>query len=143
MEESQTVNLFVLKGGKEMLYKRNEYFRYTFDEPCEATFRLIKDASESSPEEISKKGKCTVIDISPHGMKMYSELFISIEKLNHVELQFTLDETLISLIGEFVWSHRKISGYEYGVRFMDDEKGESLIISELKNRRKKEIESKK
>ncbi|WP_391120418.1 PilZ domain-containing protein [Psychrobacillus sp. L3] len=126
-----------------MLYKRNEYFRYTFDEPNEATFRLIKDASESSPEEISKKGKCLIIDISPNGVKMYTELFIAIEKLNHVELQVTLDEMPISLIGEFVWSHRKNVGYEYGVRFIDGEKRESLIISELKNRRKKEMESKK
>lgn len=126
-----------------MLYKRNEFFRYTFVEPCEATFRLIKDASESSPEEISKKGKCTIIDISPNGLKMYSELFVSIEKLNHLELQFILDEIPITIVGEFVWSHRKISGYEYGVRFMDDDNRESLIITELKNRRKKEVERKK
>lgn len=126
-----------------MLYKRNEYFRYTFDVPFEATFRLIKDASETSPEEISKKGNCKMIDISPKGVKMYSELFIAIDKLNHVELQFQLDEEPIQIIGEFIWSRRQKEGFEYGVRLMGDEVSESLIISELKSRRKKELELKK
>ncbi|MEI4769632.1 PilZ domain-containing protein [Psychrobacillus sp. FJAT-51614] len=126
-----------------MLYKRNEYFRYTFEEPFEATFRLKKEASETSPEEISKKGKCLMIDISPNGVKMYSELFIAIDQLNHVELQFKIDETPIQIDGEFIWSHRKKVGFEYGVRLMGDEESEKLIISELKNRRKKELELKK
>lgn len=125
-----------------MLYKRNEYFRYSFAKPLDATFRLIKDHSEGSPEEISKKGKCELIDISPNGVKMYSTLFISIEQLHIVELQFTLDETPISIIGEFVWSHRKKNGYEYGVKLMGDDNSEKLIINELKSRSKKEMELK-
>lgn len=126
-----------------MLYKRNEYFRYTFDETCEATFRLIKNASESSPEEISKKGKCLLVDISPNGVKIYTELFISINKLNLVELQFNLDETPISIMGEFIWSHRKKNGFEYGIKLIGDANSENLIVSELKQRSKKELESKK
>lgn len=125
-----------------MLYKRNEYFRYTFGEPLEATFRLVKGADESSNGEMSKKGKCFLIDISPHGVKMYSELFISIEKLSHVELEFILDESPIIRTGEFVWSRKKQAGYEYGVNFSADEESDNLIVNELKFRSRKELDSK-
>ncbi|WP_144509539.1 PilZ domain-containing protein [Bacillus sp. FJAT-22090] len=126
-----------------MQYKRNEYFRYSFTEPFEATFRLIKDANGTSPEEISKKGICQIIDISPNGLKIFTDLLIAIDKLNHVEIQFRLDEALLSRIGEFVWSHRKAGGYEYGVKLLGDTESEQEIITELKSRRKKEIIEKK
>lgn len=126
-----------------MQYKRNEYFRYSFNEPFEATFRLIKDATDTSPEELSKKGICQIIDISPNGLKISTEFLIAIDKLNHVEIQFTLDEAPLSRIGEFIWSHRKVGGYEYGVKLLGDIKSEQEIINELKNRRKKEMMERK
>ncbi|TQR17624.1 PilZ domain-containing protein [Psychrobacillus soli] len=122
-----------------MHYKRKESFRYTFTEPCKATFRLIKDANGLSEKEISKKGICEIIDISPHGVKIFTEFSIAIDKQIHVELNFTLDESPIDLIGEFVWSHRKINGYEYGINFPEDTNTEQLIINELKSLRRKSI----
>lgn len=126
-----------------MKYNRNEYFRYTFEEPCDATFRLIKQSVGNAEVELSKKGVCKIIDISPHGLKMFSELFISIDQLHHVELNFTLDTNPISMVGEFVWSHRKAFGHEYGVKLVGDSESERMIIGELKNRRRKELELKK
>lgn len=123
-----------------MQYKRNEYFRYAFQQPFEATFRLIKNASDTSQMELSNKGKCNIIDISPNGLKIFSELFISIEKLNQIEVYFKLDEASLSMIGEFVWSRRKFNGYEYGVKLLGDTISEELIVSELKSRRKKEVD---
>lgn len=126
-----------------MKYNRNEYFRHTFGEPCDATFRLIKQSVGNAEVELSKKGVCKIIDISPHGLKMFSELFISIDQLHHVELNFTLDTNPISMVGEFVWSHRKAFGHEYGVKLVGDSESERMIIGELKNRRRKEMELKK
>ena len=53
-----------------MKYNRNEYFRYTFEEPCDATFRLIKQQEDNAEVELSKKGACKIIDISPNGLKI-------------------------------------------------------------------------
>ena len=126
-----------------MKYNRNEYFRYTFEEPCDAAFRLIRQSDGNAEVELSKKGVCKIIDISPHGLKMFSELFISIDQLHHVELNFTLDTNPISMVGEFVWSHRKAFGHEYGVKLVGDSESERMIIGELKNRRRKELELKR
>ena len=126
-----------------MKYNRNEYFRYTFEEPCDATFRLIKQNDSSNGVELSNKGICKIIDISPNGLKIFSELFISIDQLHHVELHFTLDTNPISMLGEFVWSHRKADGHEYGIKLVGDSESERMIIGELKNRRRKELELKK
>lgn len=123
-----------------MKYNRTEYFRFTFGEPCDATFRLIKQNEGDTEVELSKKGACKIIDISPNGVKMFSELFISIEQLHYVELNFTLDTNPISMVGEFVWSHRKAYGYEYGIKLVGDNESEKMIVGELKNRRRKEME---
>lgn len=122
-----------------MHYKRNESFRYTFTEPCKATFRLIKDAAGFTGQEISKKGSCEIIDISPHGLKIFTEFSIAIDKQLHVELHFTINELPIDLVGEFVWSHKKMSGYEYGINFPVDINTEQIIISELKSLRRKSM----
>ncbi len=126
-----------------MLYKRNEYFRYTFGEPCDATFRLIKNANGTSEVEMSKKGACKIMDISPNGLRIYTQFQISIDQLKQVEMQFVLDESPIQIIGEFVWTKRKNDAFEYGIRLMGDHDSEKLITEELKARRHKEIEKKK
>ncbi|SER64539.1 PilZ domain-containing protein [Psychrobacillus sp. OK032] len=126
-----------------MQYKRNESFRYTFTEPCKATFRLIKDANGLTEKEISKKGICEIIDISPHGLKIFTEYSIAIDKQIHVELNFTLDESPIDLVGEFVWSRRKINGSEYGINLPGDTYTEQLIIRELKNLGRKSMNMRK
>ena len=75
---------------------------------------------------------------------MFSELFISIDQLHHVELNFTLDTNTISMVGEFVWSHRKMQGVMSMVlSLVGDTESEQMIIGELKNRRRKEMELKK
>jgi len=126
-----------------MLYKRNEYFRYTFGEPCDATFRLIKNANATSEMEMSKKGTCKIIDISPNGLRIYTQFQISIDQLKQVEMQFVLDESPIQIIGEFVWTKRKNDAFEYGIKLMGNHEIENLITEELKARRHKEVEKKK
>ena len=67
-----------------MYYKRAESFRYTFGEPCEATFTLA--ATEQREE--SHKGDCLLIDISPSGAKIFSKLSVPIK--TSVMLYFVL-----------------------------------------------------
>ena len=121
-----------------MQYKRNEYFRYTFGEPSEASFRLIMQ-KEKEEAELSKKGKCYIVDISPNGVRILSDLLMDIKQLKKIELSFVLDEKPITIIGDLIWSQKKVSGYEYGVQFNGNQETEQLIVNELKARRKKEI----
>ena len=121
-----------------MQYKRNEYFRYTFGEPSEASFRLIMQ-KEKEEAELSKKGKCYIVDISPNGARILSDLLMDIKQLKKIELSFVLDEKPITIIGDLIWSQKKASGYEYGVQLHGNQETEQLIIKELKARRKKEI----
>lgn len=126
-------------GGITMQYKRNEYFRYTFGEPCEATFRLIKDTGGDRPTEFSNKGKCQIIDISPNGLRIITELSIVIELLKVIEVNFIIDETPLSMIGELVWSKKNVNGFEYGVRLSEDQNNEQKIVNDLKVRSRKEM----
>jgi hypothetical protein len=89
--------------------------------------------------ELSKKGKCYIVDISPNGARILSDLLMDIKQLKKIELSFVLDEKPITIIGDLIWSQKKVSGYEYGVQFHGNQETEQLIVNELKARRKKEI----
>ena len=125
-----------------MQYKRNEYFRYTFGEPCEATFRLIKNSGGDRPTEFSNKGNCLIVDISPNGLKMVTELSIAIELIKLIEISIVINESQLTLNGELIWSKKNIRGFEYGVRLNGDQENEQKIVDELKARRRKEVETK-
>ena len=57
---------------------------------------------------MSKKGACKIMDISPNGLRIYTQFQISIDQLKQVEMQFVLDESPIQIIGEFVWTKEKM-----------------------------------
>jgi hypothetical protein len=120
-----------------MLYKRTEYFRYTFGEPLEAEFRIVvehgKDA-ESSP------GECHLMDISPGGAKLFAKFDIPIERESiRLHIKFTLYEKLIDLQGVIVWKKPYSGGYMYGYDFDKNPTIEQLIVEELKLLRRSEI----
>ncbi|WP_255457361.1 PilZ domain-containing protein [Sporosarcina sp. JAI121] len=122
-----------------MLYKRTEYFRYTFGKPFEAEFRIVVTngtAKESSP------GGCKLLDISPGGAKIFTNFNIPIEGESvRLHLTFTLHEEMIDLQGVIVWKKPYSDGYMYGYDFDEDAAIEQLIVEELKLRRKSEIDS--
>lgn len=122
-----------------MLYKRTEYFRYTFGVPLEAKFQIIigdgKDVESS-------QGDCHFIDISPGGAKLFAKFDIPIEREPvRLHLKFTLHEKLIDLRGVIVWKKPYSGGYMYGYDFDKDPTIEQLIVEELKLRRRSEIDS--
>lgn len=121
------------------LFKRTEGFRFAFGEPIAASFVILVDGKSLDIE--GTKYPCEIMDISPHGMKMFSskEIGEHNNKLVQLEVQFILDEALIKATGEIVWSKAFGSNFQYGLVFENQAAVENLIISELKIRRKKEV----
>lgn len=121
-----------------MNFKRQEGFRFVFNEAIDAKFKLRLNGRDINFEPY----ECKIIDISPRGIKMFSEAKIG-EYLNNttlqIEVQFVLDVSMIRATGEIVWSKPYANGSQFGVLFHEDENIDELIISEMKQRRKKEV----
>ncbi|WP_186669207.1 PilZ domain-containing protein [Sporosarcina sp. BP05] len=122
-----------------MLYKRTEYFRYTFGEPLVAEFRIVV---ENGTDVESSPGECCFLDISPGGAKLFAKFDIPVERESvRLHIKFTLYEKLIDLQGVIVWKKPYSGGYMYGYDFDDNLEIEHLIVEELKLRRRSEIAS--
>lgn len=122
-----------------MIFKRKEGFRFSFGEPIDAGFIVLIDGKSVGVGD--SRLACKVLDISPHGIKMLAgvDLGSYINKVVQVEVFFTLDQVEIRGVGEIVWSKKFGSGYHYGIVFSNQPGVESLIVSELKARRRKEM----
>jgi len=121
-----------------MQFKRQEGFRFVFNEPIEASFKLLING-----QVVNAAGSpCKILDISPRGIKMFSEVDLGeyINKANlQIEVQFILNVTTIQAIGEIVWCKGFGRGHQYGIQFQAQENIDELIISEMKLRRKNEV----
>lgn len=126
-----------------MIFKRNEGFRFAFSEPLHANFCILVGGKPQNLERA--QFPCEIYDISPRGMKMFSNIEIGEDTNNLVQLEvtFILDVTKIKAIGEIVWSKKVIDGFHYGLIFDKQPIVENLIVSELKERRKKELKRNK
>lgn len=123
-----------------MIFKRNEGFRFAFGEPLYASFVLLIDGK---PQNLEKtQYPCEIQDVSPRGMKMFSNVEIGEDstKLVQLEIHFILDVTKIRAVGEIVWSKKVMEGFHYGLIFDKQPVVEELIVAELKGRRKKELQ---
>ncbi|WP_318615774.1 PilZ domain-containing protein [Sporosarcina sp. YIM B06819] len=119
-----------------MLYKRNEYFRYTFGNPLEGEFRIVIDDDQG---EESSPGDCQLIDISPGGAKIFAKFNIPVEHRSvRLHVKFTLFEEVIEVLGVIVWRKPYTGGYMYGFDFDEDATLEQIIVKELKLRRRSE-----
>lgn len=122
-----------------MLYKRTEYFRYTFGKPLKAEMRIVV---KNGVDRESSPGDCQLIDISPGGAKIFSHFDIPLDGTLPVRLhlKFKLHEEMIDLLGVIVWKKPYSEGYMYGYDFDENAELEKLIVEELKLRRKSEID---
>lgn len=120
-------------------FKRKEAFRYEFPNPLNATFKVLINGRVESLEQ--PVYNCKIYDISPRGMKIFSDekLGEHKNKMLQLELYFILDEVMITAIGNIVWEKPYANGTIYGLVFLNQPKLEQLIVSELKMRRKKEV----
>ena len=72
-----------------MRYKRQEAFRFQFEETIDAEFTFTKVDSNSS----SKKGKASIHDISPNGLRFHSAFDLPANDERFLfNLEFTIND---------------------------------------------------
>lgn len=125
-----------------MQFKRNEGFRYKFDEPLNARFKVLVNGQVNNQDATILQ--CEIHDISPRGIKMFSKEDFGEHNnmILQLEVNFTLDEVAITAVGDIVWKRPYARGNMYGLMFTNQPRLEQIVISELKARRRKEIQNK-
>lgn len=112
-------------------YRRHEGFRYTFNEPIECYFKLIKiDDREIN----SDYGNGHIIDISPTGIKLNSSLNLShSNSLIKIEINFTIAGTSFDLPGIILWQKKGYhQDYYYGVKLLVSTDTTERIVEQIK-----------
>ncbi len=124
-----------------MLYNRKEAFRHTFNNPIPATFQLIVEGEKEDEIEFSNKGVCSIVDLSPIGIRIYSKLDIPKRPGYpiHLAIEVLLTDKPLKLVGNLIWKKAYMDGHQYGIDLKTDEKIEFRIIGELKERRRLEL----
>ena len=121
-----------------MNFKRKESFRFVFNEPIEATYEVYINGNRVNSETYPAK----ILDISPRGLKLFCgkemEEFLRNDALQ-LAIHFVLDVTPIQTLGDIVWNKSLGKGVQCGVVLTTEEEIDKLIISEMKQRRKKEV----
>ncbi|WP_066058114.1 PilZ domain-containing protein [Robertmurraya korlensis] len=113
-----------------MIYKRQEAFRFQFQQPIHGTFKII---SINGVQGDVKSAIAYIVDISPNGIKFKSPINLPIEQNDFLlEVSFLLADRLIRVIGTPKW--KKIEGKMcvYGFTGLDDKETKEEIINVLK-----------
>lgn len=110
--------------------RRNEPFRYEFEQPLIGRFQIVE--VDGVPVE-SGDGEIHVIDISPSGLKIASQLDIPIED-RRIKLSFSIMilSSVLTFMGSLVWQAASSAGYLYGVELDETKETKALIVEELK-----------
>lgn len=116
-----------------MDYKRAESFRHALKSPVEMEYScLVEDVA------VICTGK--IIDISPSGLRIITATDITADQvLNPIKFTFCLHSKELQLEGSVRWKKYHAEGFLSGVELETTEEIETLIIEELKARRKQEI----
>lgn len=122
-----------------MRSNRAESFRYTFDTPLDALFKIINIDGRTVS---TSPGKAKVVNISPAGMKINSSLNLRKEN-NSIQLQisFKINNESFDLIGGVVWKRHRGYSYDYGIDLMVDDNTQNQLIQELKSYSREILES--
>lgn len=122
-----------------MRYNRHDYFRFEFEPRLPAKFRIQLDSEE---KKLSNEGECELLDISTGGVKFFTFLDLPLQsKKLELQLEFTLHQHPFELLGGVVWKHEAEHGYQYGFEFGEEQQADALIIEELKQRKRAEIQA--
>lgn len=116
-----------------MIFKRQEGFRFKFEEPITMTFAIYEDGRVNQEQTAMAE----LLDISPRGLKMFTEVDLGVNP-PPLDIRFVLDTREVRAYGEIIWSRPFGNGKQYGVFFNNQGAVEDLIVEELKLRRKKE-----
>ncbi|WP_079479311.1 PilZ domain-containing protein [Halobacillus salinus] len=114
-----------------MRYRRHETLRYRFDEPVEAKYRIVKVGGRTIQSSL---GNAHIIDLSPGGMKLSTDMNISLEKKVQFFVQTTLAGKEIEVTANGVWCKKVHGNYHYGLDFLEDY--DQDVVTALKTFRK-------
>ncbi|MDG5471704.1 PilZ domain-containing protein [Jeotgalibacillus sp. ET6] len=114
-----------------MRYNRNEAFRFAFKEPLNARFSIYEVNGKAVE---TTEGEIQLLDLSPSGSKVYSELNIPFKENNPVKIvmHFQLNEESYQFKGKIVWKKVWSDGFMYGVSFLINEDMQQEIVKQLK-----------
>jgi len=112
-----------------MKYKREEPFRYVFPEPIDAEFTFKQLDSEAT----SNKGKASIIDINPNGVKFSSHLDLPVRDERILfYITFLIKNKQISIPGNITWKKNYLNRYIYGFNAQNTQEKQEEIIKEIK-----------
>ncbi|OLO39199.1 hypothetical protein BTR23_09090 [Alkalihalophilus pseudofirmus] len=102
-------------------YKRNEPFRFNFDQPMYCCFFIKSDRSHMFDG--------VILDLSPNGLKIRTPIDLLID--TKIEIAFHLNNTLFDVKGLVRWK-KTGSDQIAGIQLENDEFTQQRIIEELK-----------
>ncbi|KAB8137471.1 hypothetical protein F9U64_09350 [Gracilibacillus oryzae] len=112
-----------------MRYRRDETFRYTFNQPKHGLFQIVK---VNGKDVESKQGKFLVHNISPRGMQVSTSFDLMFKEGKDIIIQSTFElVTEHTVHGRIAWQKRKDS-YFYGIDLIIDDQQSDYIIDDLK-----------
>lgn len=120
-----------------MVYRRNEGFRYAF---CDDV--AVKGTIKSENTTLhGKTWEGLILDISPQGMKVQTNLQLTSSERQQVQLEvnFCLDKDTIQAFSEVRWGRELGNQSLYGLYMHNQPAVEGQIVEELKARRRKEV----
>lgn len=110
-----------------MRYRRNDSFRYEFEEPVPCVFTTGNDACRSNEAD----GK--IHDISLGGLKLITPVTVPLDKEpTKIEVSFELNNHTFFLKGEIVWGKSSFKYNTFGMKFNLDEVMKKELVKELK-----------
>ena len=119
-----------------MHYKRDEAFRFLFEEPVAAEFSIYLKNSDLPG---TGTGDSKLLDISPGGTRMRASFDIPVNREEvALRLRFIVFQTPIETDGVIVWKEATEDAWTYGIDFDEDETVAQNIVTDLKLRRQME-----
>lgn len=113
-----------------MLYKREEPFRFHFQAPLPATFKILKLNHHGKESNL---GLAEILDVSPNGLRIKTLYNLPVNDRNFLlEFNFKIYDKQIRIIGNLVWKKQEDSFFIYGFIGREDEETKHEVIEELK-----------
>ncbi|MFD1039032.1 PilZ domain-containing protein [Virgibacillus byunsanensis] len=109
-----------------MYFKRNEPYRYAFDNPINGTLSRIEKNEKVTANVL-------LLDVSNEGAKVSSTNDIQWNKSSKINLVFTLNDTSFHALGEISWIKSYHKSTEMGLHLNTDESYQKNMISVLKD----------
>ncbi|WP_165763709.1 PilZ domain-containing protein [Halalkalibacter urbisdiaboli] len=115
-----------------MLYRRQDSFRYEFNEQLTGKLQLLQIADKKVTSSI---GTMQLYNISPGGLKIETTLNFPDPKKQKIilNLSFYLNEEEIERKGEIVWKKILANRYQYGLIFNQSDHDKDELIGFLKD----------